>query len=122
MPWDVKGKNLMLGALDGTAVLMRLHSADPGGADGNANVLPGDGGGKTFAWSAASNGTKAPSANIPFTGLGANASIWGATLWDSGGTNRYAKAQLSAGGDTSANAAGEFTVTTAMLASLSDPA
>lgn len=53
--------------------------------------------------------------NVPFTGLTANQAIGGASYWSAatGGTNYGGIAITSGNGDTTANSAGEFTLTVA---------
>jgi hypothetical protein len=120
MPYDASGKNLMLDALRATAVRIHLHSGDPGaGANSNTSVLGGDGAGKTVTWAAASAGEVALAGAELFTGLGASQSVTHYSIWNTGGTTRYGRASISAG-DTAANAAGEFSLTTATKLVITD--
>ena len=106
-------KNTMLDAL--TANRVRLHSGDPGAA-GTANEL---GSLETATFDAASDGERALSANVEVTGLTASQSVTWFSVWNSTGPAFLGKGQIVSG-DTQANAAGEFTLTTATKLQLTD--
>jgi hypothetical protein len=95
MPFPVAAKNQMLDGL--TVDRVRLHSGDPG-ADGTANQV-GSLTAATFA--AAASGERALSAQVNFAG-----------------TVYKGKAQIT--GDATANAAGEYTLTTGTKLTLTD--
>jgi hypothetical protein len=87
---------------------MQLHSTNVGGAWGSGALgsrvavsgYAAVGGTGTITWT-----------GVPFTGLGASAAVGGVSYWSasSGGTN-YGGSATS--GDATANAAGEYTLTT----------
>jgi hypothetical protein len=92
-------------AIDAAITHMQLHSTNVGGSWGTNAVgsrvavngtVDGDG---DIAWS-----------NVTFTGLNANQAIGGVSYWSAstGGTN-YGGSATS--GDTTANSAGEYTLT-----------
>jgi hypothetical protein len=120
MPFDATGKNAMLDHLRGLAVRIHLHSADPGaGVNANANVLPGQGAGKTVTWAAATAGEVALAGTELFTGLGASPNVTHYSIWNSADTVRYGRAAIATG-DTQANAAGEFSLTVATKLVITD--
>ena len=49
--------------------------------------------------------------NVPFTGLGANSAFWGVSYWSASTAGTCRGQQARSGGDTTANAAGEYTWT-----------
>ncbi len=106
-------KNHLLDASDIDTI--SLHTGDPGGA-GTANEVTGGSYARaacTFA--AASAAQKALSAAVDFT-LAANQSVTYLGFW-AGSTFRAAKATS---GDTAANSAGQFRVTTTTKLTLAD--
>ena len=116
MPFSTTAKNTMLDAL--TVDRIQLHSGDPGAA-GTANVVADTKLAATFA--AASNGERALSTDVDYTGLSANQSVTYISFWKNDGTVFHGSKALT--GDQAANASGEYTVkaTTTKL-SLTDPA
>ena len=84
---------------------MQLHSTNVGGSWGTGAV----GSRVAVTGTVAANGTITWS-NVAFTGLPANQPIGGVSYWPSstGGTNRGGSATT---GDATANAAGEYTLT-----------
>jgi len=116
MPFSTTAKNTMLDAL--TVDRIQLHSGDPGAA-GTANVVADTKLAATFA--AASNGERALSTDVDYTGLSANQSVTYLSFWKDAGTVFHGSKALT--GDQAANASGEYTVkaTTTKL-SLTDPA
>lgn len=117
MPFDNTAKAAMLNAVAALATRIHLHSGDPG--TGNSNVLPGDGAGLAPTWATATAGTLALNSQLDFTGLGASANVLWFSLWNTAGSTRYGKGQITSG-DTAANAAGEFSLTTGTTLTLSD--
>lgn len=88
---------------------LQSHTAAPGGA-GTSNV--GAGARKAITWaSATSDGDFDISANIDFTGMAANEAVYGWTIWDALTSGNLLATIVRSGGDTTANAAGEYTVT-----------
>lgn len=114
MPFHVAAKNLMLDALTINAI--RLHSGDPG-ADGTANALGS--GLSTASFAAATSGSRSLSAAVDVTGLPANQSVTHFSVWTSSGSVFRGSGTISSG-DTSANAAGAFTLATGTTVSLTD--
>lgn len=106
-------KNTMLDAL--TIDGVRLHSGDPG-ASGTANQV-GDLESATFA--AASGGERALSSTVAFTGLTGSQTVTYFSAWN--GATFVCSAAIT-GGDTTANAAGEYSLTTQTKLALTDPA
>lgn len=106
MPLSTAGLNQAANAI--LVDRIRLHSGDPGAA-GTSNTL---GAGLTVAtFSAASNGVRSLSAPVTITGLGANQSVTHISFWQNTGSV-FLGSQARTSGDTAANAAGEYTVTT----------
>jgi len=106
MPFSEAGKNTMLDAL--TADLVQLHSGDPGAA-GTSNAL-GSKVASTFA--AASGGARALSAQVDFTGLTASQSVTHFSVWKNDTADVFEGSGQITTGDTAANSAGEFSLTT----------
>lgn len=97
---------LAANAVDTAITHLQLHSAVPDAAYGT-NVI---------GTRVAVNGTVDADgditwANAAFTGLPANSPVWGVSYWSAGagGTNYGGSARTT--GDTAANAAGEYTLT-----------
>ena len=116
MPFAVTAKNAMLDAL--TLDGIRLHSGDPGSA-GTANTVDSAIAAATFA--AASSASRALSSNVTVTGLAANQSVTFFSVWTNSGSVFRGSGAITAG-DVTANAAGEFILTTATEVNLTDPA
>lgn len=88
---------------------LQSHTAAPGGA-GTSNV--GAGARKLITWAGAtSDGDFDLASAINFTGMAANEAVYGWTIWSAitGGT--LLATIVRSGGDSTANAAGEYTVT-----------
>jgi hypothetical protein len=92
-------------AISGGITHMQLHSSNVGGSWGTGAV----GSRVAVTGSVAANGTITWT-NVQFTGLTANQAVGGVSYWNanSGGTNRGGSAVT---GDATANAAGEYTLT-----------
>lgn len=103
MAFSVTARNQALTGLDLKQV--SLHSADPGTT--GANLIAG-GGKQAATFTAAASGERVLSADVNFTGLGANATVTHFGVWDTGGANFLCGNTLT--GDQSANAAGEYTL------------
>jgi hypothetical protein len=114
MPFVESAKNAMLDSL--TLDRVRLHSGDPGAA-GTDNALGAGLEAATFA--AASAGERALSADVDVTGLAASQSVTWFSVWTNAGTVFRASGTISSG-DVNANAAGEFSLTTATKVSITD--
>ena len=119
--FHVNFKNAMLDALN--PVSMRLHDGDPG-STGTANqvyedVSPAELAQEACTFADASSGERALDANVEFTNLEANQNVTWFSVWTAG-NDFVGKGQITEG-DTSANSAGEFTVTTQSKLQLLDP-
>ncbi len=113
MPFSTTAKNAMLDAI--TPDRLQLHSGDPGAA-GTSNAL----GSKTAgSFDAAASSARALSAQVDFTGLGASQSVTYFSVWGSTGSVFLGAGQITSG-DVVANAAGEYSLTTATELTLSD--
>jgi len=115
--FSTDAKNSMLDSL--TVNEVQLHNGDPG-ASGTANRVGGVNGEEPVTMAAASDGTRNPTADVEFTGLDADQPVTWVSWWDSGTTTFQGKGEVT--GDTAANAAGEWTLTTASSLNLDDPA
>ncbi len=94
-------------ALDGITVdRVRLHSADAGVA-GTSNALGAGLSNATF--NAASSGERLLASDVTVTGLAANQAVAGYSLWVNSGTVFKGYFPITSG-DTTANAAGEYTL------------
>jgi hypothetical protein len=110
-------KNAMLDAL--TLDRVQLHSGDPGSA-GTANQL---GSKVACTFSAASSGERALASAVNFTGLSANQSVTWYSVWDNNGGSPVFRWRVQiTSGDTAANAAGAYTLTTSNKVQITDPA
>lgn len=106
MPLDDAALQTAGNAIDGVLTHMRLHSADPGTTEANALGSAR----VAIAYTSDADGDLTLDAAANFTGLGANATIWGATLWNASTAGvRQGKFAIGSG-DTTANAAGEFQI------------
>lgn len=117
MPFDNNGKNAMLDHLKTLTVRVSLHSADPGTTDDNEV----DGGGYargTPSWGSASGGALALASNLAFSTPASQTITWFA-LWNAAGDTRYGKGEITTG-DTAANAAGEYELTTGTTLTITD--
>ena len=115
--FSTSAKNGMLDAL--TADRIRLHSGDPG-ATGTSNA---EGSLTAATFAAAASSARALSSAVNFTGLGANQSVTWFSVWDnnSGSPLFLGRGEITSG-DVAANAAGEYTLTTATELQLNNPA
>jgi hypothetical protein len=109
-------KETMLNAL--TPDRARMHSGDPGtnGTDGALGSLT------VCSFGSASGGVRALSTNVDFTGLGTDQTCPWFSVWDNNdGTPVFLGKGAITSGDTQANAAGEFSLTTGTQLLLNDP-
>ena len=93
-------------AVDTAITHMQIHSADPGL----------DGVGFEIGGRIAVNGTVDADGDITWTnvagtGLGANAAVWGVSYWSAASAGTCYGTNARAGGDATANSAGEYTFT-----------
>lgn len=110
-------KNEMLGALDPSEV--RLHDGDPGD-QGDDNRVGGSNGVEDASFSSAAGGERTLSSQVDFTGLDGGQTVTWFSVWDSSGVF-LGKGEITSG-DTAANAAGAYSLTTATALRLLDPA
>lgn len=106
-------KNAALDAL--TLDGIRLHSGDPGAA-GTTNALGAGISAATF--SAASSGSRALASNVTVTGLAASQSVTHFSVWDA---TTFRGSGTIDSGDVTANAAGEYQLTTGTVVQITDP-
>lgn len=111
MPFSTTAKNAMLDGATFNAI--RLHSGDPGGS-GTSNALGAGTSAATFA--AASGGSRALSSDVTVTGLSASQSVTHFSVWNSA---TFMGSGSISSGDVTANASGEYTLTTGTTLSLS---
>jgi hypothetical protein len=103
---------LAANALRGAMTYMQLHSADPG-VSGTSNVTSAAR--QAITWSAASaDGDFGLSAAVNFTGVAASGAATYVSLW-SAVTSGTWYGNFALTGDATANAAGEYTVTSLNL-------
>lgn len=96
---------LAANAVDAAITHIQAHSAAPTNGVGSEigsrvavnGTVDGDG---DITWS-----------NVAFTGLGANSAVWGWSYWSAASSGTCYGQTARAGGDTTANSAGEYTVT-----------
>lgn len=95
--WDTTAKNVGLDAIATLATRVALHTGDPGAANGAANEVSGGSPAyarKAIAFSAAAGGVINPSADVDLDVPASTAVTW-ASLWNTAGTVRYAKKQVT---------------------------
>ena len=112
-------KDKMLDAL--TPVHAVLHTGDPGAA-GTTNRIGGDfSTAESCSFSAASGGERALAAQVDWTGLTPSQSVTWASFWtDSTGSPGDFEGKTALTGDSAANSAGEFSITTATKLKITD--
>ena len=116
MPFSTTAKNE---ALDGITVdRVRLHSGNPGSA-GTDNTLGAGLSSATF--NTASGGERVLASAVTVTGLASNQSVTHFSIWLNSGTDFKGGFAISSG-DTQANSAGEFTLSTGTKLVAVDPA
>jgi hypothetical protein len=110
MPLDDPALQTAGNAIDGVLTHMRLHSADPGTTETSAL-----GSGRVAcAFTSDADGDLTLDATVNFTGLGANATVAFVTLWNAS-TAGIRQGKFAVTGDTTANAAGEYSITALTL-------
>jgi hypothetical protein len=115
--YDATAKNVMLDALAAVATRVALHTGDPGGANSAANeVTGGSYARQPITWNAASGGSLDNNAN-PVFDVPAGTTVSWISLWNTAGTVRYLKKDVT---DEVFGSAGTYTVTDADL-DLNDP-
>ena len=116
--FSTAAKNSMLDAL--TVNQAQLHNGDPGAA-GTANRVGGANGEAAVTFASADGGERAVQSAVDFTGLDGDQSVTWVSFWNTSGSVFQGKAQVTSG-DVAANAAGEWTLTTATKLTITDPA
>ena len=96
----------MASAIDAAITHLQAHSADPGAA-GTSNAI----GARVAVDGTVDSDGDITWSNVAFTGLGANATVWGVTYWTASTGGTWYGSQPVETGDTSANAAGAYTFT-----------
>jgi hypothetical protein len=114
MPFSTAAKDGMLDSR--TLDRIRLHSGAPG-ASGTDNALGA--GLVTATFSAASGASRALATNVTVTGLSPNQSVTHFSVWQNSGSVFQGSGAITSG-DITANAAGEFILTTGTTLSLTD--
>lgn len=110
MPLDDAALQTAGNAIDGVLTHMRLHSADPGTTEANAL-----GSGRVAcAFTSDADGDLTLDATVNFTGLGASATVAWVTLWNAS-TAGVRQGKFAVTGDSTANAAGEYSITALTL-------
>lgn len=106
--YDATAKNVMLDALAAVMTRVALHSADPGAANSATSELSGGGYARQIiGWNAATGGAIDDTATPAFT-VGAGSTVAWVSFWNTGGTVRYAKKQVTS---EVFGAAGTYTLT-----------
>lgn len=111
MPFSTTALNAMLDGATFNAI--RLHSGDPGAA-GTNNALGAGTSAATF--NAASSGSRTLNADVTVTGLSASQSVTHFSVWNSA---TFMGSGSISSGDVTANASGEYTLTTGTTLSIS---
>lgn len=102
----------MLDALGALVTRVALHTGDPGGANSATNeVAGGTYDRQSITWNAASAGSMDDS-NAPVFDVGAGITVSWISFWNTAGTVRYAKKDVT---DEAFGAAGTYTLTDADL-------
>lgn len=120
--YDNTAKNLMLDQLGTLALRVALHTGDPGAANQADNEVTGGSPAyarKAIAWNAAAAGVMDDSTNGAVFDVPAGATITWISLWNTAGTVRYAKKQVTS---EAFGAQGTYTLTDADLDLNNDPA
>jgi hypothetical protein len=110
--WDIEARNSMLDHVGTEITRVALHTGDPGAANSATNEVAGG----TYArqaitFAGAGSGTMA-SSNQPAFAVGAGITVAWVSFWNTAGTVRYAKKQVTA---EAFGAAGTYTLTDADL-------
>ncbi len=98
MPLDATALNVAADAIAALGLRIAAHTGDPGGANTAANEVSGGSPAyarKAIAWGAATGGVAAAS-NTPLFDIPPSTTVSWLSLWNTGGTTRYAKKAMSA--------------------------
>jgi hypothetical protein len=95
---------LAANAVDAAITHLQAHSADPG-ADGVGFEI----GSRTAVNGSVDADGDITWTSVAFTGLGASATFWGVSYWSAASAGTCYGTQARSGGDTTANAAGNYT-------------
>ena len=105
--YDTTAKDLMLNALAAVMTQVHLHSADPGGVNGNTAELIAPYARVAIGWNAASGGA-IDDTTTPAFSIGAGQTVAWVSFWNGANTVRYAKKQVTS---EVFGAAGTYTLT-----------
>lgn len=106
--YDATAKNVMLDALAAVMTRVALHTGDPGGANSASNeVTGGSYARQAITWNAASGGALDNNANPVFS-VPASTTVSWISFWNTAGTVRYAKKDVT---DEVFGGAGTYTLT-----------
>ena len=117
MPYSDAAKDAMLDHLGTLADSVSIHTGDPGAAGTNNEVTGGGYSRQTPTWTSSSGGSMHLDANLDFDGPPNEDATWFA-IWDN--TTFLGRGQITTG-DTTFNASGEFSLTTATDLQVVDP-
>lgn len=93
--YDTTARNVMLDALGAVCVRIALHTGDPGAANTAANEVSGGGYARqAITWNAASGGS-IDSSNAPAFSIPAGTTVSWISGWNSAGTVRYWKKDVT---------------------------
>lgn len=115
MALDATALNVAADAVAALALRVAAHTGDPGGANSASNEVTGGSPAyarKAIAWGAASGGV-ATASSSPVFDIPASTTVSWLSLWNTAGTVRYSKKQLSA--NETFGAQGTLTITAATL-------
>jgi hypothetical protein len=115
MALDARALNIAVDAITALALRIAAHTGDPGAADTASNEVTGGSPAyarKAIAWGASSGGVGTASSQ-PVFDIPASTTVSWVSLWNTAGTNRYSKKQLSA--NESFGSQGTLTVTSATI-------
>lgn len=95
--YDVKARNIGVDAIAAVGLRWALHTADPGAADTATGELSGGSPAyarKAVAWNAASGGVATQNGDVVLDVPTGTTVTW-ASLWNTAGTSRYLKKQVT---------------------------
>ncbi len=95
--YDTTARNVGVDAIGAVGVRWALHTGDPGGANSASNEVTGGSPAYargTVAWNAASGGTATQNGDTTMN-VPASTTIAWVSLWNSGGTVRYLKKDVT---------------------------
>ena len=108
--YDTTARNAMMDHLASLVTRVALHTGDPGAANAADNELSGGGYARqAITWNAATGGA-IDSSNAPAFSVGAGVTVSWVSFWNTAGTVRYAKKDVT---NEAFGAAGTYTLTDA---------